>query len=82
MGVSSSSLTPDMSPETLEGYKAELQTKCEDILAENPDNRCCKYVIKYLATDEGKSLSPKGENWIVYASRNNPKETIEKKQLC
>jgi len=59
MGVSASSLTSDMTPETLEGYKAELLTKCEEILTENPGNRCCKHVIKYLASDEGKKLSPK-----------------------
>lgn len=61
MGVSASSLTPDMTPETLEGYKAELLTKCEEILVENPGNRCCKYVIKYLESEEGKELSVEGE---------------------
>ncbi len=61
MGVSASSLTPDMTPETLEGYKAELLTKCEEILVENPGNRCCKYVIKYLESEEGKKLSVEGE---------------------
>jgi hypothetical protein len=61
MGVSASSLSPDMSPETLEGFKAELLTKCEDILSGNPDNRCCKYVMKYLESDEGKKLSAEGK---------------------
>lgn len=61
MGISASSLTPNTSPETLEGYKAELLTKCEEILVEHPGNRCCKYVIQYLASDEGKKLSPNGE---------------------
>ncbi len=60
MGVSASSLTPDMTPETLEGFRAELLTKCEEILAENPDNRCCKYVIKFLGSEEGKKISAKG----------------------
>lgn len=61
MGVSASSLKSDMTPETLEGYKAELLTKCEEILMENPGNRCCKHVIKYLASDEGKKMSSKGK---------------------
>ena len=60
MGISASALTPDMTPETLDGYKADLLTKCEEILAENPDNRCCKYVIKFLSTEEGKKLTASG----------------------
>jgi hypothetical protein len=61
MGASSSNLSHDMSPETLDGLKSELLTTCEEILEKNPDNRCCKYVIKYLDTEEGKKLSNKGE---------------------
>ncbi len=60
MGISTSSLTPDMTPETLDGFKAELSTKCEEILAENPDNRCCKYVIKFLSSEAGKTISAEG----------------------
>ena len=60
MGASSSNLSNDMSPETLDGLKSELLTKCEEILEKNPDNRCCKYVIQYLDTEEGKSLSNEG----------------------
>ena len=62
MGVSASSLSPEMTPETLEGYKVELLTKCEEILVENPGNRCCKYVIKYLLeSEEGKKIAVKGK---------------------
>jgi len=58
MGASSSSLVSlDMSKDTLDGLKAELLAKCEDILSKNSENRCCKYVIDYLNTDEGKNLS-------------------------
>ena len=71
MGISASSLSTDMSPETLEGYKAELLTKCEEILKEHPENRCCKYVIKYLGTDDGKNLSPKGECFNTFENDSN-----------
>lgn len=58
MGASSSSLVSlDMSKDTLDGLKTELLAKCEDILSKNSENRCCKYVIDYLNTDEGKNLS-------------------------
>mmetsp|Transcript_16271 Transcript_16271/g.19276 ORF Transcript_16271/g.19276 Transcript_16271/m.19276 type:complete len:418 (+) Transcript_16271:118-1371(+) len=30
--------------------------RCEVVLKENPENRCCKYVLQYLATEEGKTL--------------------------
>ena len=64
MGISASSLTPDITPETFEGYKAELLTKCEEILVDNPGNRCCKYVIKYLEGNEGKNMSVEGKKVI------------------
>jgi len=57
MGASASSLTPEMTSETLESLKVELLTKCEKILVDHPDNRCCKYVIEFLNSDEGKKLS-------------------------
>lgn len=34
--------------------------KCKDVLKENPENRCCKYVLQYLATEEGKTLKDEG----------------------
>ena len=62
MGASSSSLVSlDMSKDTLDGLKTELLAKCEDILSKNSENRCCKYVIDYLNTDEGKNLSNEGQ---------------------
>lgn len=57
MGASSSSLSSDMTPETLEGLKVELKSKCEKILVDNPENRCCKYLIQYLDSEDGKKLS-------------------------
>lgn len=57
MGASASSLTPEMTSETLESLKVELLTKCEKILVDHPGNRCCKYVIEFLNSDEGKKLS-------------------------
>lgn len=32
----------------------------EAVLKENPENRCCKYALQYLATEEGQSLSDEG----------------------
>lgn len=57
MGASASSLTPDMSTETKDLLKAELLTKCEEILVKCPENRSCKYTISYLKSDEGSKLS-------------------------
>jgi len=62
MGVSSScNLTPDMSPETRESLRAELVAKCEAILKDHPENRCCKYTVAYLNSDEGNVMSNEGE---------------------
>ncbi len=60
MGASSSSLSVDMTNETLDSLKLELLAKCEEILVEHPGNRCCKYTIEYLDSDEGKNLSNDG----------------------
>lgn len=64
MGASSSSLTLDMTSETLESLKVELLAKCEKILVDNPGNRCCKYVIEFLNSDEGKKLSNEGKELL------------------
>ncbi len=61
MGASSSSLSLDMTPETLDNLKEELLIKCKEILVNHPGNRCCKYVVEYLASEEGKSMSNEGE---------------------
>ena len=61
MGASASSLVPDMTPEVRDSLKAELLAKCESVLAENPENRCCKYAVQFLGTEEGGGMSNEGE---------------------
>jgi len=41
---------------TEEGIQ-EIVDKCNTILVEHPGNRCCKYLIAYVKTDEFKGLS-------------------------
>lgn len=55
-----------MSPETRETLRAELVAKCEAILKEHPENRCCKYTIAYLNSDEGKAMSNEGKCCLAW----------------
>lgn len=50
-----------MSPFDTEQETNELLAKCDSILAENPGNRCCKYLKEYVKSDEFKNLSEAGE---------------------
>ena len=43
-----------MSPFDTEQETNELLAKCDSILAENPGNRCCKYLKEYVKSDEFK----------------------------
>ena len=45
---------------TEEGIQ-EIVDKCNTILVEHPGNRCCKYLIAYVKTDEFKGLSESGK---------------------
>jgi len=66
MGASaSSSLSLDMTPEVRDSLLSELLAKCEEVLSENPDNRCCKHAIQYLNSDEGKNMSNEGK-LVIY----------------
>jgi len=40
----------------LKSTREDILTKCEGVLKENPGNRCCKYVLEYFDTEEGKAL--------------------------
>jgi len=60
MGSTSSLIAADMNAETLETLKSMLVSKCLDILKDHPGNRCCKYCIEYIQSEEGKSLSNEG----------------------
>ena len=56
-----------MSPFDTEQETNELLAKCDSILAENPGNRCCKYLKEYVKSDEFKNLSEAGESlWQTF----------------
>mmetsp|Transcript_41144 Transcript_41144/g.48060 ORF Transcript_41144/g.48060 Transcript_41144/m.48060 type:complete len:440 (+) Transcript_41144:81-1400(+) len=57
MGSSASTLENEMTSEIREKLAVDLKSQCENILKKNSDNRCCKYVLEYLDTDECKKLS-------------------------
>jgi len=66
-----------MTPEVKEKLMSELVIKCGEILNKNPDNRCCKYVMDYLSTAEGKSLSKEGKiNSFAFSKHEAHKRTI------
>ncbi len=51
------SLTPEIRAKAVD----DLILKCKDILKENQKNRCCKYAIEFLSSDETKNLSNEGK---------------------
>jgi creatine kinase len=55
--MSSPSFHAEMTPEEKATIMADIVAKCEDILKDHPENRCCKYVVEYLGSEEGKNLS-------------------------
>mmetsp|Transcript_63001 Transcript_63001/g.74522 ORF Transcript_63001/g.74522 Transcript_63001/m.74522 type:complete len:388 (-) Transcript_63001:258-1421(-) len=55
--MSSPSFHAEMTPEEKASIMADIVSKCEDILKDHPENRCCKYVVEYLGSEEGKKLS-------------------------
>jgi creatine kinase len=55
--MSSPSFHAEMTPEEKASIMADIVAKCEDILKDHPENRCCKYVVEYLDSEEGKNLS-------------------------
>lgn len=57
-GDSSSILTPnDMTAE----MRQKIKEQCRGVYEENSGNRCAKYAIEYLDSEEGKSLSNEGK---------------------
>ena len=54
------SVPANISPEDRSALLGQLLSLAESILEENPGNRCCKYLLDYLISDEGKTVSSKG----------------------
>ena len=50
----------DLTSETRDAFVADLLEKCSAIFEEHPENRCAKYAVEYLKSDESKSLSNDG----------------------
>ena len=48
--------SPKMRSKSLE----ELVAKCQQVLKQNPNNRCCKYAIDYLSSEDVTILSSEG----------------------
>ena len=46
--------------------KEKTLVDCKKILADNPGNRCYKFAIEYLNSDEGKALLYEGKQCIHY----------------
>ena len=52
---------PDnISPEDRSAFIGQVLSLAESILEEHPGNRCCKYLLDYIDSDEGKNLSNEG----------------------
>ena len=45
----------------VESLKIKTLADCKKILSDNPGNRCCKFAIEYLNSDEGKALIHEGK---------------------
>jgi hypothetical protein len=52
----------DISPEDRSKLTEQLISKCQEVLKQNPNNRCCKFSVQYLGSDHARSLSNAGEN--------------------
>ena len=50
-----------MTLEMKEMIAVGITKKCNEILVDNPGNRCAKYAVEYLSSDEGKNLSNEGK---------------------
>jgi hypothetical protein len=60
MGSTSSLIASEINAETLDTLKSMLVSKCTDILKDHPGNRCCKYCIEYIKSEEANALSNEG----------------------
>ena len=54
-------LSANASAEERDSFVSKLLAEADLLLKENPDNRCCKYLIPFLNSDEGKKLTSEGE---------------------
>lgn len=69
--MSSLTLTANSTTEERDAFVAKLLSDSAEILAKNPDNRCCKYISDFLKSEEGKELSNDGKRQysvIIYRS--------------
>jgi len=57
----SATLNLSSSDEAKDKFIQELVAGCQDVLKSNPGNRCAKYAVDYLESDEGKGLDVKGK---------------------
>lgn len=57
----SSALFQGLISENREEFVIKLTEKCKDILKENPDNRCAKYALEYVSSEEIKLFSNEGK---------------------
>jgi len=65
----SSALFQGLISENREEFVIKLTGKCKDILKENPDNRCAKYALEYVSSEEIKLFSNEGKrnfSFILY----------------
>jgi len=65
----SSALFQGLISENREEFVIKLTEKCKDILKENPDNRCAKYALEYVSSEEIKLFSNEGKrnfSFILY----------------
>ncbi len=65
MALSTAHLSVEMDIDTKQQFIKDVIAECKNILAENPGNRCVKYCLDYLNSDEGKNLDSKGEITII-----------------
>jgi len=59
MVLSTANLTVDMDIDTKHQFINVVIAECKSVLEENPGNRCAKYCLEYLNSEEGKNLDSK-----------------------
>jgi len=59
MVLSTANLTVDMDIDTKHQFINDVIAECKSVLEENPGNRCAKYCLEYLNSEEGKNLDSK-----------------------
>lgn len=61
MPISTSNLSVDMDIKTKHQFTDDIIAECKHVLEGNPGNRCAKYCMEYLGSEDGKNLDSKGE---------------------